>query len=281
MGSGERPGVRETFERFRPSIERYLEPVGVDFDGTADFSMVEAELAVVFGGDGAILRSARQMGQRQRPVLAVNLGTLGFLASVHSYELIDVLKSLDLKRLPIVKHLMLECQIWRGQAEEPEQSRLCLNEVIAFRGDDSFRIMSVALSVDGLPVTTFRCDGLILSTPVGSTAHNLSAGGPILRKDLDAIVITPISPHSLSHRPVVDSADRAYTLRGVGLPAKIVVDGATIATLEPSDRAVIRRANVAFCMIETLGHSYYATLREKLGWSGQPSGIEESDEPPV
>jgi NAD+ kinase len=118
--------------------------------------------------------------------------------------------------------------------------------------------------------TTYSCDGLIVSTPVGSTAHSLSAGGPILRKDLQAFVILPISPHTLTNRPVVDTAQRQYEL-SVPRPHEgttLVVDGQVICTLSADDRVQVRRADATFKLVEVPGRGYYRTLREKLGWGG-------------
>ena len=266
MGAGDRPGVWEAFNELRPGIEQYVEIAAADFQWSRDMSQVDSDIAIVFGGDGSVLRSAHAMKKKQRPVLAVNLGTLGFMANIQTESLLEVLQTLRLDNLKTVKHLMLECQIHQGTAVD---TRLCLNEVVVFHEQGGFHIVNISLAVDHLSVTTFRCDGLILSTPFGSTGHSLSAGGPIIRKDLDAVVITPISPHSLNQRPVVDSADRTYEMSTVGCGGKVLIDGADIATISSSDRVVIRRADVSFQMLDLPGHGYYATLRDKLGWSGK------------
>jgi NAD+ kinase len=120
-------------------------------------------------------------------------------------------------------------------------------------------------------VTTYSCDGLIVSTPVGSTAHSLSAGGPILRNDIQAFVVVPISPQTLTHRPVVDSAERVIEL-AVPKPhegTSLVVDGRVLGTLQPEDRVRIVRSEACFQMVEVRGQSYYSTLHDKLGWGGQ------------
>ncbi len=133
------------------------------------------------------------------------------------------------------------------------------------------RMIDVCLSIDDEPVTTFSCDGLILSTPVGSTAHNLSAGGPILRQDLQAFCITPICPHTLTVRPIVDTADRTYILSVSRSRdgARLVVDGQIDRPLQPGDQVIVRRAEACFRKIRFPGHSYYSTLHRKLGWRGQ------------
>ena len=146
-----------------------------------------------------------------------------------------------------------------------------LNET-AILSAASLRMLGVRLSIDGEPVTTYSCDGLIVSTPVGSTAHSLSAGGPILRQDLQAFVITPIAPHTLTNRPLVDGADCVYTLTVPEVPegVMLVIDGQVKLPLVEGDVVEVRRAPVTFKLARSPGHSYYDTLHRKLGWGGQP-----------
>jgi len=134
-------------------------------------------------------------------------------------------------------------------------------------------MIDVCLAINGEPVTTYSGDGLIVSTPVGSTAHNLSAGGPILRQDLQAFVITPICPHTLTNRPLVDSAESAFTLTAPEAPAgtTLVIDGQIKVPFAPGDRIDIRQASVRFQTVKLPGSSYYATLHRKLGWGGHPN----------
>ncbi len=268
LGSATRPRVLQEVERLRPQIERLARVVAVDFTSQADLGEVEADLVIVFGGDGSILRAAHQMGYRQLPVIAVNLGKLGFLADVSPVELPQVLEAYAEGRLKTVEHLMYECRVSRGQTVLARQ--LGLNEVVVHAGEP-FGILDVNLYVDSELVTTYSCDGLIVSTPVGSTAHSLSSGGPILRKDLEAFVISPISPHTLSNRPVVDLADRVYELEVLrpNPGTSAVADGRVLCTLERADRVRVERAQPRFLLVSAPGHSYYRTLREKLGWGGR------------
>jgi len=268
LGFGGRPGVIEGAEQLRPVIRRHAQIVAEDFSGTEDMSQVEADLAIVLGGDGSILRAARQMGHRQLPVIAVNLGRLGFLADLAPEELIDLLEHHSLEDLPVVEHLMFQCRVTR--AREVLGERIGLNEV-AVQAGPPFAMMDVDLYVDSELVTTYSCDGLIVSTPVGSTAHSLSAGGPILRKDLQAFVISPISPHTLTNRPVVDSADRVYemVISDAREQTPVMLDGRVLCTVVPGDRVRVQRADVQFKLVAAPGHSYYHTLREKLGWGGR------------
>ncbi len=190
-------------------------------------------------------------------------------------ELIPLLRNPDLLKLPINEYLLLRCRVLRPSPEGDHilADRLSLNEV-TIQGGTPLRLVNIALFVDGERITTYRCDGLILSTPVGSTAHNLSAGGPILRKDLDAVVLSPISPHTLSHRPVVESASRRFDLRVAEPSAAVIVDGQEIAQIGPEEVVSVRKAEVAFRMIAVPGHGDYRALQEKLGWSGRLRGLD-------
>ena len=222
----------------------------------------------MFGGDGSILRAAKQMGATQIPVLGVNLGKLGFLADIHPDELQASLRCVIKNKHELVDHLMMRCQVFRGHEKVADE--IGLNEV-AILGGPPFEIQQIDLFVDQEHATSYMCDGLIISTPVGSTAHNLSAGGPILRKNLQAFVISPISPHTLTVRPVVDTADRIYEIV-VTKPNDstcVVLDGQVISPLTSEDRVRICRSDAVFQMIQVAGNDYYSTLREKLGWNGQ------------
>jgi len=225
------------------------------------------DLVVVLGGDGSILRTARWLAYEQVPVLGVNLGTLGFLAGFSREDVAGAIDEIAAGRFRLVEHLMFEAEVVRGGAVV--RTELGLNETSILAGPP-FSMIEIRLLVDGELATTYRADGLIVSTPVGSTAYNLSAGGPIVRKDLDAFVFTPLNPHTLSNRTVVESAARTYELL-VPRPnagSACVVDGQVVAALEAGDGVRVRRAAPRFTLVETSHHGYYRTLREKLGWGG-------------
>jgi NAD+ kinase len=268
LADGSRTELRSAVEHLRPIIERYLTVVGESLDFTSPLNTGDFDLAIVLGGDGSILRAAHQLGYHQRPVLGVNLGRLGFLAALQPEQLEQALPEIAAGDHRIVEHLMIECTASRGGKQVYRS--LGLNEASVLAGPP-FAMLDVQLYVDGDLVTTYSCDGLIVSTPVGSTAHCLSAGGPILRNDIQALVILPISPHTLTHRPVVDSADRVIELV---VPApnegtSLVVDGRVLGRLEPMDRVRIVRSAARFQMVTVRGQAYYRTLHDKLGWGGQ------------
>src|SRR3954453_7100546 len=226
LGNARRPGATEEVERFLPMLRERAEIVLVDLRQEADLGACAcADVALVFGGDGAILRAARQMAYRQVPVLGVNLGRLGFLADLTSDEVRTYWPQILEQKFRVTRHLMFECTV-EGPGEAP-RTFLGLNEVV-FHTLPPFHMVDLDLAVDGVAVARFSGDGLIVSTPVGSTAHSLSAGGPILGQELPAFVITPICPHALTYRPVVDSADKTYTIvvqRATPDSTRLVVDG--------------------------------------------------------
>lgn len=280
ISDGSRPAIAKRVEELRPLIAKHVDLVAELHDLDApqgERSTEDAELAVVLGGDGTMLRAAGLMGRRQLPVLGVNLGRLGFLAGLRPDQLDQALPDLCAGRHTVIEHLMFECSIRRPDVSEIR--RLGLNEAAVHNGP-LFAMIEVELYVDGLLATTYSCDGLIVSTPVGSTAHNLSAGGPILRADLQAFVISPISPHTLTNRPVVDSADRVYELAcPTSDGATVVVDGRVLAPLGPGDRVRIERSQAVFRSVQVSGQHYYRTLRDKLGWGGGMSARQQGNGP--
>ena len=270
LGNASRAGVPEEAERLLPFLRDHVEIVHYDLKQESDLSCLTADLALVLGGDGAILRAARQMAYCQTPVLGVNLGKLGFLADVSPAELRACFAEVIAGRYRITRHVMYECFV--GEDPAPADIHLGLNEVVVHTGPP-FRILDLELSVDGEAVSGFSGDGLIVSTPVGSTGHSLSAGGPILGQELAAFVITPICPHALTNRPVVDASSKTYTIRirRALSDAHVIIDGQTYLTAAPGQTVTIRQARVQFELVKVAGRSYYQTLRDKLRWGTPPN----------
>jgi NAD+ kinase len=269
LGNAHRPGVLEEAGRLLPFLREHAEVVVTDLFQEADLSAHSADLTLVLGGDGAILRAARQMGYRQTPVLGVNLGKLGFLADLTPEELRECFPRVVRREYRVTQHLMLECVV---EAEgEAARTLLGLNEV-ALHAGPPFHMIDLELAVDGETVSRYSGDGLIVSTPVGSTGHSLSAGGPILGQELAAFVITPICPHALTNRPVVDSADKVYTvaIRRASPSTALVVDGQELVPVTVAHRVTVRKAPVSFGLVKVPGRSYYQTLRDKLNWGTPP-----------
>jgi NAD+ kinase len=269
LGNGSRPGVSEEAERLMPFLKEQCEIALFDLEQKEDLNDCGADLALVLGGDGAILRAARQMGYCQTPVLGVNLGKLGFLADLSPEQLRECLPRIVQGKYRITRHLMFECLV---AAPGENHTYLGLNDISVHAGHP-FHMVELDLIVDGETVLHFAGDGLIVSTPVGSTAHSLSAGGPILGQELPAFVITPICGHALTYRPVVDASDKVYTIavRRASPGTAVVVDGQDIIPLTPEHQVTVRKAPVTFGLVKVLGHSYYQTLRDKLRWGTGPN----------
>jgi NAD+ kinase len=230
-----------------------------------------AELAIVLGGDGAILRACRKLGQHQLPFVGINLGRLGFLADLSPGDFKRHIHEFEAREFTVVEHLMYECE--HREADGRSQRYLGLNEV-SIQSGSSLAMIDISLDIAGERVATYSADGLLISTPVGSTAHSLSAGGPILRQDLDAFVITPICPHTLTNRPLVDRADVDYTMQVLDPPPGVMlaIDGQIRCPIAAGDVITVRRAPVRFQLARLVGHSFYGTLHRKLGWGGQVRG---------
>ncbi|GAB5440936.1 MAG: NAD(+)/NADH kinase [Fuerstiella sp.] len=270
LTGSDRAEVLEAWSTLLPDLQEMpgVEVVGAFSRDESIDPTIEADLAVIMGGDGSILRGCRQLGRRQIPIVGINLGRLGFLADLTTLEFCANLDRLKNRDYAVAEHLMFQCQ---HETEDGQTfSDIGLNEVTITSGA-TLKMLDINLEIDDQAVTTFSCDGLILSTPVGSTAHNLSAGGPILRQDLQAFCITPICPHTLTVRPIVDSADRTYTLTLAESPpgVMLVIDGQINRPVSAGDRIVIKQSAATFKLVRFPGHSYYSTLHRKLGWRGQ------------
>jgi NAD+ kinase len=269
LGNANRPGVLEEADRLLPFLREHAEVALVDLRQEENLSVCNADLTIVLGGDGAILRAARQMGYCQTPVLGVNLGRLGFLADLSPDELRACFPRVVAGEYRVTRHLMFECLV---EAPGGPLTYLGLNE-IAIQAGPPFHMIDLELNIDGETVSSYSGDGLIVSTPVGSTAHSLSAGGPILGQELDAFVITPICPHALSSRPVVESADKVYTIqiRRATPGITLVIDGQEQVPLTAEHRVMVRKSPVTFGLVKVPGRSYYQTLRDKLHWGTTPN----------
>lgn len=275
LGNALKEGVTAEVERRLPFLRRHADVLAVDLQQQANLAELDGpDLALVFGGDGAILRAARQMGYQQIPVLGVNLGRLGFLADVYPQELEE--RFLDIVRggYRVTRHIMFECVIELGHEGgwRPVHTSLGLNEIVIYT-IPPMHMLDLHIEVDDVEAAHFSGDGLIISTPIGSTGHNLSAGGPILNQELPAFVLTPICPHALTYRPVVDAAERVYTIR-IGRQceqAVLIVDGQEDQILHCGERVRLRRAPVDFQLARVPNRGYYQTLRDKLRWGTPPN----------
>ena len=227
-----------------------------------------ADVIVVLGGDGTMLGVARLIADRGVPILGVNLGGLGFITEVGLEDLRAVMGEVLEGKCPVEERMVLAAVVSRGGREIGAHA--ALNDVVINKAALA-RIIEMETSVNGVHVTTFRADGLIVSTPTGSTAYSLSAGGPIIYPTLNCIAITPICPHSLSNRPLVlpdDSVIRVI-LRSRSEGVYLTHDGQVGFSLLKDDIVEIRKAAYATKLLQPCQRSYFQTIRAKLKWSGR------------
>ena len=230
--------------------------------------MARIDLLVVLGGDGTLLSAAHAASERDVPILAVNFGHLGFLTTVAFEELHDTLVKVLDGKCETWTHMMLEAEVRRDG--QPTEVRRGLNDVVLTKGLPSHMI-DYELLVDDALVCSFRADGLIFSTPTGSTAYSLSAGGPIVYAQIEAFIVTPVCPHMLSHRPLVLPAAVRLAARFTGgdEPAYLTVDGAIAAELRHGDRVEVRKSKKSLRLVRPPQRTYFEVLRDKLRWGEQ------------
>jgi NAD+ kinase len=226
----------------------------------------QCDLLLVFGGDGTMLQVARETAGAGVPILGINAGHLGFLAAVQEANIADALRTVLAGRFRIENRALLEAVIHRDGSSTVQTA---LNDFVLSRGLAS-RLIELEVAVNGELLTRYRCDGLIASSPTGSTAYSLAAGGAIVSPDADVLTLTPICPHTLSIRPVVMSLDSVVqvTLLSRRLEATLAGDGQQQTHLSTGDRVLIRRSNHVVKLLRPEGSSFFSTLREKFGWSG-------------
>lgn len=223
------------------------------------------KLVVVLGGDGTLLSVARIFAATGTPILSVNLGSLGFLTEVRLADLYTTLEGWCENCHALDARAMLRSEILRdGQAVRTFEA---LNEVVVSKGDIA-RMGEFAVELDGKSVARFRADGVIVSTPTGSTAYNLAANGPILTPDVDALVVTPICPHLLTLRPIVVPGDAALSVRVEGVPTQclLTVDGQTGFELYLGDEVRCRRSDYTVNLVRISESGFFEALRSKLSW---------------
>jgi NAD+ kinase len=274
LGNGAKRAVQAESDRLADAVAARagLALSGVDLASDTNLSRLEADVALVLGGDGTVLHTARRMEDRPTPVLGINVGRLGFLAELTPAAFADRLADLAERRYTVENLLTIDCTL--APRSGPTRTFRGLNDVV-LRAAPPFHLLEIGLSIDGESVMTYRGDGLIVATPVGSTAHSLSAGGPILPPNAAMFVVTPIGAHTLTQRPLVDDAThKVYELvpLGQGSATTLVIDGQVQVPITSGDRVMVRRGKSPFPMVRLPGYSFYRTLRDKLGWGATPPG---------
>jgi NAD+ kinase len=225
----------------------------------------EADLAIVIGGDGTMLSAARELVRHGVPLVGINQGRLGFMTDIGHQDMQRGVGAILDGNYSIEERSLLDAEIRRDGASMLRT--IALNEAVIGKGAEG-RLIEFELSVDGEFVYTLRADGMIVATPTGSTAYALSAQGPILHPAVPALTLVPLNPHTLSARPVSVS-DRCVIEIAIvhALDARAHFDGLALADMAEGDRLVLRRSADVVRFVHPQGYRYFATLREKLGWS--------------
>ena len=274
VAATKKPRVQEALDRFLPWIRERAEVYIEIEDGETSFRAVPSgtDCALVFGGDGTMLIAARHFAPLDIPVFGINLGKFGFLTQATTDEAFGSLEKLFEGRYEIAERMMISCALRRDGSVI--HCTPALNDAVISRTALS-RLLTIDLLIDDRWVNTYRSDGLIVATPVGSTAHSLAASGPILTPEMTAFIICPICPHTLSHRPVVISGDTLIRLRPRDYSEQpaLTVDGQIFKPLGNGDVIEIKKSDRSLRLIKTGERSFFETLREKLGWSGQISYV--------
>jgi NAD+ kinase len=259
-------GVRAVFETETAKLAGV--PLGRPTVAREDLPK-ECDLLVVLGGDGTLIGMAGRIARAGTdvPILGVNFGSLGFLTEITLPELYPALEAALEGRATIETRTMLAARTSRD--DQPFADHIVLNDIVITKGALS-RIIEISVIVGDAPVMRVRADGLIVATPTGSTAYNLAAGGPIVHPAVDAMVLTPIAPHTLTNRPVVIPASSEVHMRPImeGNEVFVTFDGQAGFPLQPGDLVSVRRAPRPLRIIKSAKRTYFDVLREKLKWGG-------------
>lgn len=226
----------------------------------------ESDLMLVFGGDGTMLRVASEVAGSRTPILGINVGGLGFLTAVSSHEMPKALDEVWQGKFTVESRALIEAL---GECHGRSIQKCALNDFVISRGIVS-RLITLEVSVNGEPLTRYRCDGLIVSSPTGSTAYSLSAGGAVVHPAADVFTLTPICPHTLSNRSVIVSLDAKIQVKVVSPRPETILsaDGQGVSEMTVNDVVTIRRSRDSVRLLRLENSSFFETLRQKLHWSG-------------
>ena len=249
-----------------PTLRPFWEQAGLPAAALdTEDGVIPAQLGLVLGGDGTLLGAARSVGLRGAPILGVNLGSLGFLTSHPKDEAAMAVEAYFEGSLVEDRRRTLHAELWRGDRCLADAS--VLNDAVLAKGALA-RIMELDLSIGGQPAAGLKADGLIISSPTGSTAYSLSAGGPILHPTLDALVVTPICPHSLTLRPIVVPGNLAVSVTlGQAEDTLLTLDGQIGHPLLPGDRVDLRLGEEIVTLLQDPDRPFYTLLQQKLHWA--------------
>jgi len=272
IGHPDKASVTETMQQVERIVAPHARIVGKALAHDMDKLLSAGpDLVVVLGGDGTMLAVARALGAHQVPLVGVNLGKLGYLAEFGVDDLADHIGQVLHDPAHVSEGMMLEVTVHRNGGQSFRS--LAMNDCVVQSGPP-YRMVELAIFADGQPLTSLAGDGLIISTPIGSTAHNMAAGGPIVQNGVDAVVITPICPHSLAHRPLVLRSTQTLEVIGVRVNdgTTVSVDGQISSPLHEGDRLVVRAFEHRFKLVRHPDQSRWHTLVAKLKWGTRPEG---------
>jgi NAD+ kinase len=226
----------------------------------------QVDLLLVFGGDGTMLRIAREIAGSRTPILGINIGGLGFLTAIPSAELAQALERVWKGEFKFESRVLIEA---KGTCRGRQIDQSALNDIVISRGVAS-RLIELGVRVDGEPLTRYRCDGLIVSSPTGSTAYSLAAGGAVVFPTAEVLALTPICAHTLSNRALILPLNSTIevTVSSLRPPTILSADGQVVCELAAGDVITIRRSRRAVCLMHLAGSSFCETLRRKLHWRG-------------
>ena len=266
------PGVLETLRRLAPVLDlqlSYEEPIR-DMAGAGATAIIpdECDAMLTLGGDGTLLRAARIAGHRAVPILGINLGRLGFLTCAPAAGLETAIRRFAAREYLLEPRMTLDARV-RGTAGADRAQWRALNDVVLHKGGFA-RVVTMSVQANGETVAHYSGDGVVLATPTGSTAYNLSAGGPVVFPTLETILVTPVSAHTLSLRALVLPPDSEITLRVEDGPEELLVtvDGQVGATFALGETLVVRRSPHPVPIVRFPESSFFSTMREKLQWGG-------------
>ena len=274
-----RENTRNVLETLLPWLRQRTRTILLDKDTAATVQETstlsraevaqEAQLMLVLGGDGTFLSVARMIGDRGTPILGVNLGSLGFLTEITLEDLYPTLEKVLAGDYRVEERLMLSAAIVSAGVESPRQ--LALNDVVINKGALA-RIIHLETHINRQYVTTFRADGLIVATPTGSTAYSLSAGGPIVYPTMDALILSPICPHTVTNRPLVVPGDSVLeiTLKTPSENVMVTLDGQVGLPIQHEDTLRVQRARTRIRVVQPYRKNYFEILRMKLKWGEGP-----------
>ncbi|MEK7822037.1 MAG: NAD(+)/NADH kinase [Planctomycetota bacterium] len=268
FGNTRKARVKDTIKELETWLKKRAETVTYELAGeiTGPFS---GDVAIALGGDGTFLRVSRHISPYGIPILGVHLGTFGFLSELTQADMYLHMEKVLKGQYRLTNRILLRCKLMRKG--EVVLDVLGVNDAVISRASLS-RLISIKLFIGDEAVTTYSCDGIVVSTPLGSTAHCLAAGGPILAPEMDALIISPICPHTLTNRPLVISGDSKIGMEPSteGVEMGLTVDGQVYEDLLNGDRLRVERADVRLRIVDTGIRSFYEVLREKLAWGGSP-----------